>query len=67
VIEKTTYDVWEEVESEINHKYTPKEWEKKLGHVWVLKSEHDELVRKLTKEILDLSFEITELKGRVQK
>lgn len=35
--------------------------------VWVLKSEHEELVKKLTKEILDLSYEITELKGKVQK
>jgi uncharacterized protein (TIGR02757 family) len=75
MIEKKTYDIWEKAESKISHKnMTLKEWEKKLNTVWVLKSEHEALVKRLTKEILDLSYEayitkkkLTELKGGVQK
>jgi hypothetical protein len=76
MIEKTTYDIicdkmwdWEVIEEHPSKSsiFLPDE-------VWVLKSEHEALVKKLTREILDLSYDayitkkkLTELKGKVKK
>jgi hypothetical protein len=57
MIEKTTHEIMSDHSHDIGD----------CDEVWVLKSEHEELVKKLTKEILDLSYELTELKGGVQK
>jgi hypothetical protein len=66
-VELTNFIYNDENDFKLNDVEYDKIVEKKKKLIWVLKSEHEELVRKLTKEILDLSFEVTELKGGVQK